>query len=160
MRVETKIGLYNNLFMSLVFGVLFSIAGALITTGTVAPDVFLWQLLASVVVGIAVGAVIPLGKISAAVAGRVARPDTLPYRLVSSAILLAVILVVMCPALTLFTGAVLQGAPVRALLPGLYALFVPFFLLGVPTLMLVGGPMLRLSRRCAGQADAEKPPVE
>ena len=113
MKKETKFNLLNNLFNSLVFGVTFTILGGLITAGAVDWPHFPISALVGVLVGFIIGLIIPIGKIGAAVAGKVSTPGTFLFNLVMYAVLLVVILIFMCPLLTIFMGSVLMGGPDR-----------------------------------------------
>lgn len=150
MKKETKFNLINNLFNSIVFGVTFTILGGLITAGAVDWVHFPISALVGILVGFVIGMIIPLGKISGAVAGKVSKPGTFLFNLVMYAVLLVIILIFMCPILTIFMGSVLMGAPIAAVLPNAYALFLPFLGIGLILLMLFGGAIMKLSMKCAG----------
>lgn len=154
MKIETKVNIYNTLFMSIFFGVVFTIVGGLIINGAVDWYNFPVEALVGVVVGFIVGMVIPIGKWGAAVASKVAKPGTFLFNLILYTVLLLIILLFMCPILTLFIGCVIMGAPVEAILPNLYSLFIPFFLIAIVILMLIGGYIMKLSMKCAGVPDA------
>jgi|GEM_PF-1973859 len=153
MKIETKVNIYNTLFMSIFFGVAFTVLGGLITNGAVDWHNFLVEALVGIVVGFIVGMVIPIGKWGAAVASKVAKPGTFLFNLILYTVLLIIILLFMCPILTLFIGCVIMGAPVAAVLPSSYSLFIPFFLIALVNLMLFGGYIMKLSMKCAGVPD-------
>ncbi|MFZ7121378.1 MAG: hypothetical protein ACOWWH_10545 [Eubacteriaceae bacterium] len=103
-----------------------------------------------------VGLIIPIGKWGAALAGKAAKPGTFLFNLIMYAFILVVMLIFMSPALTVFIGSVLHGAPVIAVLPSSYSLFIPFFLIGIVLIMIVGGPIMKLALKCAGVPKAVK----
>lgn len=150
MKKETKFNLLNNLFNSIVFGVTFTILGGLITAGAVDWPHFPISALVGVLVGFVIGLIIPIGKIGAAVAGKVSTPGTFLFKLVMYAVLLVTILIFMCPILTIFMGSVLMGAPIAAVLPNSYALFFPFFIVGLVLLMVFGGFITKFSMSVSG----------
>lgn len=150
MKKETKFNLLNNLFNSIVFGVTFTIVGGLITVGAVDWVHFPISALVGVLVGFILGMIIPLGKISGGLASKIATPGTFLFNLVMYGVLLVIILIFMCPILTIFMGSVLMGAPIAAVLPNSYALFLPFFVIGLILLMVFGGFITKFSMKCAG----------
>lgn len=150
MQIEKKVNVYNTLFMSILIGVAFTIVGGLITNGAVDWKNFPIQVFAGVVVGFLVGMVIPIEKWGIALAGKLAKPGTFLFNLIMYAVLLVIMLLFMCPILTLFIGSVLLGAPIAAVLPNLYSLFIPFLLIGIVIVPLVGGFIMKLSMKCAG----------
>ncbi|MBI4856206.1 MAG: hypothetical protein HY818_05675 [Acetobacterium woodii] len=150
MKKETKFNLLNNLFNSIVFGVTFTIVGGLITAGAVDWLHFPISALVGVFVGFVLGMIIPLGKISGGLASRIATPGTFLFNLVMYTVLLVIILIFMCPILTIFMGSVLMGAPIAAVLPNSYALFLPFLVIGLILLMVFGGLITKFSMKCAG----------
>lgn len=154
MKIEIKVIIYNTLFFSILFGVSFTIVGGLITNGAVDWHNFLVEALVGIVVGFIVGMVIPIGKWGTALAGKVAKPGSLLFNLIMYTVLLLIILLFMCPILTLFIGCVIMGAPVAAMLPHLFSLFIPFFFIALVILMLFGGYIMKLSMKCAGVPDA------
>ncbi|EHL07383.1 hypothetical protein HMPREF0322_01943 [Desulfitobacterium hafniense DP7] len=150
MKVETKVKVYSNLSFSILFGVLFTIVGGLLTNGAVDWAGFPLTALVGIAVGFTIAMVLPLGKWGAVVAGKVAKPDTFLFNLVMNAVLLIAILAFMCPILNLFIGSVLMGAPVAVILPQSYALYIPFFLIGLGVTALLGGLIMKLVLKCAG----------
>lgn len=150
MKIETKVNIYNTLFSSIIFGATFTILGGLITSGTVDWPNFPVTVLVGSLVGLIIGAIIPIGKWGSAVASKLAKAGTFLFNLVMYAVLLIIILLFMCPILTVFIGSVLHGAPVAAVLPGSFGLFIPFFLIGLVLLMIFGGWIMALSMKCAG----------
>lgn len=152
MKTETKLNIYVNLFFSILIGVVLTVAGGLLTTGAIDWNIFPPQVAAGIIVGFIVSTVIPVGKIGGATAGKLAKPNTFLFNLIMYAVLLGIMLVFMCPLLTVFTGSILMGAPVAAVLPGSYALFPPFFVIGLTFLMILGGFVMKLALKCAGMS--------
>ncbi|MEO1817050.1 MAG: hypothetical protein ABGU93_15820 [Acetobacterium sp.] len=150
MKLETKVNLYNNLFNSIIFGITFTIIGGLITTGAVDWASFPISALVGVMAGFVIGLIIPIVKIGAIVAGKLSKPGTFLFNLIMNTVLLILILLFMCPALTIFMGSVLMGEPISAVLPNSYALFLPFFFIGLILLMVFSGLIMKLSMKCAG----------
>ena len=64
-------------------------------------------------------------------------------------VILIVMLVFMCPALTIFIASIQGGAPVMAVLPASYNLAVPFYFVGIVALMLVGDFVTNAALKCA-----------
>ncbi|WKY45030.1 hypothetical protein Q5O14_02720 [Eubacteriaceae bacterium ES2] len=150
MKNDKKFNLISNLFNSIVFGLTFTILGGLITSGTVDWVHFPISALVGVAVGFVIGLIIPIGKIGAAVASKITTPGTFFFNLVMYAVLLVIILIFMCPILTIFMGSVLMGAPIAAVLPNSYALFFPFLGIGLVLLMILGGPITKLAMKVSG----------
>jgi hypothetical protein len=152
MKTETKINLYNSLFISVLFGVAFTILGGLILSGSIDWKNFLPEALFGIAVGFAIGMVIPGGKWGFALASKVAKPGSLFFNFIMYTIILIIMLTIMCPILTLFIGCVIMGAPVAAMLDirSIYSLYIPFYLIAIIILMLFGGSLMKLSMKCAG----------
>ncbi|WKY45023.1 hypothetical protein Q5O14_02685 [Eubacteriaceae bacterium ES2] len=156
MSIEKKINLYLTLLNSLFYGVIFTILGGLITTGAVDWPHFPVTVLVGAVVGIIVGLVVPLGKWAQAVADKVSTPGKFLYNLAMNVVILIIMLVFMCPVFTVFIGSVLYGAPVLAVLPGSFTLFLPFFGIGLVLATIFGGLILKLALKLAGVPDTQK----
>lgn len=150
MRVETKVNIYNTLFISVLFGTTLTIVGGLISNGSVDWDNFLVEVFVGIAIGLFVGIVIPVGKLATSLASKVSKPGTLLFKFIMNTVLLLIILLFMCPLMTLFTGCVIMGAPISVILPNLYSLFVPFFLIALAILMIFGDYIMKLSMKCAG----------
>lgn len=150
MKVETKVKIYSALFFSIIIGVVLTLVGGLITSGKVDWNGFPLQALVGIVVGFIVGFIIPIGSWSAAVASKAAKPGTFLFNFIMYSVLLFIMLLFMCPLLTLFMGSVLMGAPVAAVLPNSYSLLIPFFVIGLVILMIFGGTIMKLAMKCAG----------
>lgn len=150
MSTEQKVAVYNNLFMSVIFGILFSLAGGIILNGSIDWSVFGIQAIASAIVGFVIGLIIPVGKWSMLIAEVLEQPGTYFYKLISAAVLLIVLLFLMLPIITIFMGVVVQGVSVESLTSSIYVLFVPFLFIGLMVVPLISGPIMKLSMKCAG----------
>jgi hypothetical protein len=150
MKIETKVNIYSTVFYSIVFGVLFTLASGLITNRVIDWPSFPASVLASVVASIIVGMVIPIGKCGVAVASKLAKPGTFLFTFIMYSVLMLIMLVFLCPILTLIIGCVIMGASAVAMLPSLYSFLIPFFLIGIVFLMLAGGFIMKLAMKCAG----------
>lgn len=149
MNISKKESFFVALFNSMLFGVLFTFVGGFVSGQPIDWSAVLVQTLAGTAVGIIVGMVVPAGQWGGALASMVARPGTLLFKFVMYSILLVIMLIFMCPILTVFMGCVLGGAPIMAVLPGCYSLFVPFYISGIITLVLVGDFVTQAAIRCA-----------
>lgn len=136
--------------MSTMFGCIFTIVGSLVTTGTVDWQAFPMQAVVGILIGCVVGLILPAAKIAAFITGRLAKPNTLFYKMLFNAILMASILVFICPLITLLNGKVFSNVPMSQLLPNMYAFFIPFLIAGFIALMLFGDLIMKLSLKCAG----------
>jgi hypothetical protein len=150
MRAEIKVNAYNTLFVSVLFGVAFTMIGGLITNGSIDWHNFLIEVIFSIVVGFIVGMVIPGGKFGSALADKVAKPGTLFFNLIMYTVLILIMLLFMCPILTLFIGCIIMGASIISVLPNLFSLYIPFFIIAVLILTLFGDYLIKLSMKCAG----------
>lgn len=168
MKTERKFAIYLNLFNNIVIASLFVLAGGLISSGTIDWTNFPASALVSIAVGLIVSTVIPVGKIGGAIAGKVSKPGTFLFNLIMYAVLLAIMLVFLCPTMTLFIACVLNGVPVGAVLSlqGLYGMFFWFLLIGLVFLLIFGGLLVKLAMKCAGMkptepgAEPDKPGAE
>lgn len=140
---------FVTLFNSLLFGVVFTFVGCLIGGQPIDWAGLPLQITAGVVIGMVVSLIIPAGKWGAMLGAKVAKPGSLLFKVVMYSVILVVMLTFMCPILTVFMGSVLGGAPVMAVLPGSYAMFVPFYLTGIIMLVLVGDFVTNLAIRCS-----------
>ena len=102
-------------------------------------------------IGFIMGMLIPSEKISGTIASKVAQPDTFLFRLVMYSVLMVISLIYMCPLMTIIKGCLIMGAPLKALIPSMYSLFVPFFILCTAALMIVGDPIMNLAKRLAAK---------
>jgi hypothetical protein len=152
MKIETKINIYNGLFISVLFGVAFTILSGLLLSGSIDWDHFLIEALFGIAVGFAIGMVIPGGKWGFALASKAAKPGSLLFSFLMNTIILVIMLTLMCPILTLFIGCVIMGAPIAAMLDirTMFSLYIPFYLIAIIMLMLLGNPLMKLATKCAG----------
>jgi hypothetical protein len=140
----------------LFIGVVLTIVGGLIAGGAVDWKNFPVEALVSIGVGFIVGTALPVGKWGAALAGKAAKPGTFLFKLIINTFLIVIMLLFMCPIMTLFTGSVIQGAPVAALLPNLYSLAIPFFFIALVVVMLAGDFVTKLAIKCAGAPETDR----
>jgi hypothetical protein len=150
MKFETKMNIYTTLFNSIIFGVVFTVAGGLLTTGAVDWPNFFITLLVGMTVGFIVGVVIPMGKLGFALGSKIAKPGTFFAKLIMNTVIVVVMLVFMCPVLTLFISSGIYGAPVVAVLPHIFDLFIPFFFIAIVIAMISGEFIKKLAMKCAG----------
>jgi hypothetical protein len=155
MQMDKKINFYNSLFMSILFSAIFTAAGGLILSGAIDWQNFIAEAAFGCAVGLVISMILPLGKWGAALAGKVAKPGSFLFKLIMYAVLIAILVALMCPILTLFIGLVILGAPIRALLPTLYSLYIPFFIIALVIALLIGDIILKLSMKCASLSGAD-----
>jgi hypothetical protein len=160
MKTETKVNIYNSLFISILFGVSFTILGGLILSGSIDWENFPAEAIFGVAVSFAIGMAIPGGKWGFALASKVAKPGSLLFSFIMYTIILAIMLTLMCPILTLFIGCVIMGAPLAAMLNirSMFSLYIPFYGIAIIILMLCGNLLMKLAMKCAGVPPA--PPAE
>lgn len=150
MQSVVKLNFFVALFNGLLLGVVLTIAGGLLNSGSVDWANFLVTVLVGVVVGVVVGMIIPLGKMASALADKLAKPGSIVYTFLFNSVTLLVMLIFMSPFLTIFIGSILYGAPIGEVIPNSYDFFLPFYLIGIPFLMILGKPIMNLAKRCAG----------
>jgi hypothetical protein len=150
MTTETKLGVFTNLFFSMLFGVVFTIAGGLFAGGSVDWKNFPAEAIVGIAVGFTVSTALPVGKWGAALAGKAAKPGSFLFKLIVNIFLILIMLLFMCPTMTLFVGCVIQGAPVMAMLPNMYSLAIPFFFIALVLVLLAGDFVMKLAIKCAG----------
>lgn len=149
MKRQTKVNFFIALFNGILFGVLFTIAGGLIKSGSVDWVNFVSTVLFGVLVGTIVGMVIPAGRIGSHFASRISQPGQILYRFILYSVIMITMLLFMSPALNLFIGSFLHKVPIAVVLPDSYSLFLPFYLMGISLLLIVGDPIVRLAENCA-----------
>lgn len=140
---------FVNLFNSLLFGSVFTFAGPLVSGQPIDWGSLPIQLVVGIGVGMLVGAVIPAGKWGGMLAGKAAKPGSLLFKFIMYSVILVVMLTFMCPVMTVVFACVLGGAPVMAVLPTAYGMFVPFYVIGIISLMLVGDIVTNAAIKCA-----------
>lgn len=149
--MEKRLFILINLFHSVLFGVLFAFVGWLINRNPMDVVTVILQLVVSILVGFLVGMLIPAGKWGDMLAMKIFPRGGIGFAFIRYSVILLVMLVFMCPILTVFIACALGGAPVLAVIPGVYELFVPFYFAGIVTLMLIGRYVVRLAEKCAGK---------
>lgn len=140
---------FVSLFNSVVFGVLFTFAGAPLSGQPIDWSTIPAQVIVGTVIGLAVSLLIPSGKWGAILASKVGKPGSFLFRFVMYSVILVTMLIFMCPILTVFTACILGHAPVMAVIPGVYALFLPFYFIGITVLVLAGDWITGLAIRCS-----------
>lgn len=140
---------FVSLFNSLLFGVVFTFVGPIVSGQAI-----LWadipaQIVVGVVIGLAVSMVIPAGAWGGMLAAKVSKPGSILYKFVMYSVVLVTMLTFMCPILTVFVACVQGGAPLMAALPGAYSMAPAFYVVGIVLLLLVGDPVTALALRCS-----------
>ena len=59
----------------------------------------------------------------------------------------------MCPIMAVLFACVMGGAPVAAILPTSYSVYLPLYIVGVVILMLIGDYVTNLAIKCAHLGD-------
>lgn len=149
MKTETKLNFFISLFNGLLLGIVFTIVGGLIISGSVDWSNFLVTVLVGVLIGVIVGMIFPLGKMGVGLAGKFTKPGSIVYNFLLNSVILIIMLFFMCPTLNIFIESILYGAPIAAVLPNSYDLFIPFYSIGIALLMILGNPIMNLAKRCA-----------
>jgi len=147
--MTTRENFFVSLFNSLLFGVVFTFVGGILSGQPILWSTIPAQILVGVVVGLAVSLIVPAGKWGGILASKVGKPGSIPFKFVMYSVILVIMLLFMCPILTVFNACILGGAPVMAVLPGSYAMALPFYLIGIAMLLVVGDPVTALAIRCA-----------
>lgn len=148
--MDKKTNLFLTIYMGIVFSIVFTVVGGLLNG-------FDWaavpiQFLVGLAVGVAVGLIIPVGDVGAAVAGKLCKPGTPGFTFIMFNVILLLMLLFMCPIMTVIFGCVLGGAPLPAVLPGAYSTFMPFYIPGTIVLQLVGDKVAALAAKTAHPA--------
>lgn len=153
-----KESFFVSLFNSLFFGILYTFAGSVINQQSINWPNVPAQILVGVIVGIVVGMLIPAGKWGGMLGAKLAKPGSLLFKFIMYNVILIVMLIFMCPALTVFIASVQGGAPVMAVLPASYNLFIPFYLVGIVAIMIFGDLITAAAMKCAhlGQKQESK----
>ena len=151
MNYNLKVSVFSSLFYGILFGAILTIVCSLLMNGKVIWSDFPLGFVVSVVISTVLGILIPAGKLGAIVALKFCKPNTLAFKAVMYSILMIIILLYMCPAMTFFNGYVLGGVPLDVLIPVAYDLFLPLFLICLPIVLLVGDPIMKFAQRCEGK---------
>lgn len=144
-----KESFFVSLFNSLFFGILYTFAGSVINQQPINWPNVPAQILAGVLVGVIVGMLIPFGKWGGMLGSKLAKPGSFLFKLIMYSVILIGLLVFMCPALTIFIACIQGGAPLMAVLPASYDLFIPFYLVGIVAVMIVGDWISAAAIKCA-----------
>ena len=145
MKID-KFGLIVTIWMCFFLAVVLSILLPIISTGSVTLAVFLEGLIISFVISLIISLIIPLmdwgGKVAAA-AG--AKPGTLPWHLVSTAVLT----LIMATLLSLIMVYYFLPATARMYFLTAWLGVYPFVLLGIYVSALVAAPIgVAIAKRC------------
>ena len=140
---------FVSLFNSVLFGVVFTFVGPIVSGQPIAWADVPAQIIVGIVIGLGVSLVIPAGKWAGILAAKVAKPGSILFKFVMYSVILVTMLTFMCPILTIFIACIQGGAPLMAVLPGVYAMAPTFYLVGVPMLILVGDPITAFAIRCS-----------
>ena len=140
---------FVSLFNSLLFGVVFTFVGPIVSGQAILwPDIPA-QIFVGVVIGLAVSLIIPAGAWGGMLAAKFAKPGSILYKFVMYSVILVTMLTFMCPILTVFIACIQSGAPLMAALPGSYAMAPTFYAVGIVLLILVGDPITAFAIRCS-----------
>lgn len=140
---------FVGLFNSILFGTVFTFVGPLVSGQNIDWASIPVQLAVGILGGLVIGLAIPAGKWGGILAGKAAKPGSLLFKFIMYSVILVTMLVFMCPILTVVFACVLGGAPVMAVLSTAYAMFVPFYVVGILVLMLVGDFVTSAAIKCA-----------
>lgn len=140
---------FVGLFNSLLFSTVFTFVGPLVSGQSIDWAGIPVQLVAGILIGLVIGLIIPAGKWGGMLAAKVAKPGILLFKFIMYSVILVIMLTCMCPVLSIFFGCVLVGAPVAAVLPTSYSMFVPFYVVVIAALMLVGDAVTNAAIKCA-----------
>ena len=145
--MDKKTNNYLTVIMAVFFTVVFTAVGGYVNG-------FDWkaipmQALSALIIGLIVGFVIPAGDVGSAIAGKLCEPGTKGFTFIMFNIILIIMLIFMCPLMTVFFASVLGGAPVAAVIPASFSLFIPFYVVGSLLLMLIGDAAVKLAVKLA-----------
>ena len=149
--MDKKTSNYLNCIMAFFFTAVFTLVGGLVNG-------FDWkavpmQFIVGLALGLIVGFIIPAGDVGGAIAAKICQPGTRGFSFIMFNVILVIMLIFMCPLMTVAFASVLGGVPVAAVLPSAYDLFVPFYVVGSLLLMLVGEPAVKLAEKLAHPKD-------
>ena len=146
--MSKKANVYNAFFFSVIFGVLFAFVGSAVQ-GKIDWPTIPPQIIVAIIVGFVVGLVIPSGKWGAALAMKVSKPGSVLFRFIMFSVILIVMLIFMCPLITLFMVCVLGKAPIAVAVPLFYSMFIPFYITGIIFLVIFGDRVAGFAVKCA-----------
>lgn len=140
---------FVNLFNSIWISALFTLVVPLLNGQGIVWNAFPLQLLISIIVGFVINTVLPIGKWGAMLAGKAAKPGSLLFSFLMKSVIMVVMLIFMCPVMAVLFGCLFGGAPLMAVLPTAYNVFLPLYVIGIILLMLVGDRINGLAVKCA-----------
>lgn len=146
---EVKIKLYSSVFYGIFFGFVLTIVGSIINNGNIDWSRFPIEFIASTIIGTIMGIIVPGGEISGILTKKLAKPGTFLYKLIFNCILMVIILLYMCPLMTIFFGCILNGASIMTVLPDMFSLAPYFFAICVFLLLFVGEGIMNLAMKLA-----------
>lgn len=149
MKKELKVRILSSVFYGIFFGVVLTIIGTILNNGRIVWENFPMQFISSTVISTFMGMLIPGGMISSVITEKITKPGTVLYKAIFNSILMVIILLYMCPLMTIFYGCVIGGAPIAAVLPGMFSMAPAFWVVCVLLLMIVGDPIMNLAIRIA-----------
>jgi hypothetical protein len=141
--------LFVSLFNSLLFGVVFTFVGPVLSGQSIIWGDIPAQIIVGVVIGLAVSLIIPAGAWGGMLAAKVSKPGSILFKFVMYSVILVTMLTFMCPILTVFIACVQGGAPLMAVLPGAYSMAPAFYAVGIVLLLLVGDAVTGFAIRCS-----------
>ena len=141
--------LFVSLFNSLLFGVVFTFVGPVLSGQSIIWGDIPAQIIVGVVIGLAVSLIIPAGAWGGMLAAKVSKPGSILFKFVMYSVILVTMLTFMCPILTVFIACVQGGAPLMAALPGAYSMAPAFYAVGIVLLLLVGDAVTGFAIRCS-----------
>ncbi|MDO5391915.1 MAG: hypothetical protein Q4F24_12625 [Eubacteriales bacterium] len=149
MKKELKVRILSSVFYGIFFGVVLTIVGSILNNGRIVCENFPMQFISSTVISTFMGMLIPGGMISSVITEKITKPGTVLYKAIFNSILMVIILLYMCPLMTIFYGCVIGGASIAAVLPGMFSMAPAFWVVCVLLLMIVGDSIMNLAIRIA-----------
>ena len=148
--MSKKAAMYNGIFCSILFSVVFTFVAGLLQ-GHIDWATLPVQIIFGAVVGFVICTVIPCAHWGEKLGAKYAKPGSILFKIIMFSTLLLVMLTFMCPIITWFVACVLNKAPFAAILSfeALYGMFIPFLLIGVGLLLVVGDFIVALAIKCA-----------
>lgn len=140
---------FVNLFNAIWISALFTLVVPLLNGQGIVWKAFPIQLIISIIVGFVITTVLPVGKWGAMLAGKAAKPGSLLFRFIMKSVIMVIMLIFMCPVMAVLFGCLFGGAPLMAVLPTAYNVFLPLYVIGMILLMLVGDQINGLAVKCS-----------
>ena len=140
---------FVGLFNSVLFGTVFTFVGPIVNRQGIDWATIPAQLIVGILIGFVIGLIIPAGKWGGILAAKTAKPGSLLFKFIMYSVILVIMLTCMCPLMAVAFGCVMGGAPVAAVLPTAYSMFVPFYTVGIIALLLVGDAVTGAAIKCA-----------